>query len=307
VLGVSELARGALEVDAGEFRSLVSRAVELLSSRSGGRSWRLRGRLVELSAVGEAVVVGDVHGKLEDLVHVLRDSRFLDKVKEGEDVYLVFLGDYGDRGVQGPEVYYVVLRLLLEFPDRVFLLRGNHEGPSDLMPYPHDLPFHLRMKFGEGWENVYGELRRLFDALYTAVLVKGRYIMLHGGVPSGAESIDDVAYAHELHPEKPHYEEILWSDPEDGISGVYPSPRGAGKLFGRDVTERFLRLVDAKVLIRGHEPCDSGYKVNHDGLVLTLFSMKGAPYYNSRGAYLLLDLAKDVENAFDLLDFVRSF
>jgi protein phosphatase len=261
--------------------------------------------MVEVQPKGEATVVGDIHGDLETLAQILQDSRFAEKMQREEHAFLIFLGDYGDRGIYSPEVYYVVLRLKEAYPEHVVLMRGNHEGPEDILASPHDLPTHLHRKFGEEWPKAYEKLRQLFDQLYNAVLVKERYIMLHGGVPSQAKFREDLAYAHKKHLHEIHLEEILWSDPEEDISGTYPSPRGAGKLFGKDVTAEFLKIFNVKVLIRGHEPSEAGYKINHDGKILTLFSRKGEPYFNNQAAYLQLDLTSKVENAYQLRDSVR--
>jgi protein phosphatase len=128
---------------------------------------------------------------------------------------------------------------------------------------------------------------------------------LHGGVPSQAKSIDDIAFAQQKHPTESHLEEILWSDPEENLTGTHPSPRGAGKLFGKDVTEKFLRMLDVRMLVRGHEPAEAGYKINHDGRVLTLFSRRGEPYYNSKAACLMFDLSRDVTDVHQLVDSLR--
>ena len=59
---------------------------------------------------GETIVVGDIHGDLNSLLYILRDSRFFEKDPKHRNL-LIFLGDYGDRGIHSPEVYYLVLRL----------------------------------------------------------------------------------------------------------------------------------------------------------------------------------------------------
>ena len=268
---------------------------------------RITGRLVRTPPKGEIIVIGDIHGDLGSLRAVLEDSGFIEKTLKGKDSLLVFLGDYGDRGYYSSEVYYVVLKLKLMFPTKVVLMRGNHEGPSDLLAYPHDLPTNLNRKFGETGADVYAKLRELFDRLYNVMLVEGKYILVHGGAPSKASAIGDLAYAHKKHPRETHLEEILWSDPNDIIKGTYPSPRGAGRLFGKDVTEKFLKILKAKVMIRGHEPSGDGFKINHSGKVLTLFSRRGPPYYNKNGAYLQLNASDIVENAQQLQQNIHKF
>jgi protein phosphatase len=306
--GSSSVFEMAMKVEVDEFLQLLKKITQMLDNESG-RIGRLRitGKLASTRPVGEAIVVGDIHGDLQSLRYIVKHSGFVEKAEKGENVFMVFLGDYGDRGPYSPEVYYVVLRLKQLFPEHVLLMRGNHEGPNDLLAYPHDLPTHLQRKFGEASSDVYKEIRKFFNSLYNAVLIKERYIMLHGGMPSQASTVEDLAYAHIKHPREHHLEEILWSDPHDGIEGTYASPRGAGRLFGEDVTDKLLEMLNVKVLIRGHEPTDEGFKTNHSGKILTLFSRTGSPYHNTHGAYLKLNLAKEIEDARQLIEYIHKF
>lgn len=298
----------AMKASANEFLQLVEDAVKWLAGESGRiGNLRVNGRLVEVPPEGMAIIVGDIHGDLESLAYILKNTDFIERAGKSEDVFMVFLGDYGDRGIYSPEVYYVVLKLKEMFPENVVLMRGNHEGPEDILAYPHDLPIHLQRKFGKERVSIYAKLRKLFNHLYNAVLINERYVLLHGGAPSQASTIDDIAYAHMKHPHESHLEEILWSDPEDGITGTYPSPRGAGRLFGEDITSKILKMMNVKVLIRGHEPSVEGFKINHDGKVLTIFSRKGPPYYNEYGAYLQLSISDMAENAEQIKQHIRKF
>ena len=304
----TSLADMAMKTEPEGLTSLVENTTLLLAKENDQVGiLRIVGRLVVVPPEGEAIIVGDIHGDLESLKHILKDSNFVEHAKAGEDILLIFLGDYGDRGIYSPEVYYVVLKLKQMFPKRVVLMRGNHEGPDDLLASPHDLPIHLNRKFGENGSKVYLELRKLFQYLYNTVLIEERYVLCHGGVPSQASKIEDIAYAHEKHPYETHLEEILWSDPWEGIKGTYASPRGAGKLFGENVTNRLLKMLGVKALIRGHEPSNEGYKTNHGGKVLTLFSRRGPPYYNKYGTYLKLNILKEVKMTKQVLKGIRKF
>jgi protein phosphatase len=206
-----------------------------------------------------------------------------------------------------PELIYCVLELKLAFPLQVVLLQGNHEGPPDLMASPHDLPEYLQRKFKQNGYDVYQRLTELFCHLQVAVYVEKRYLMVHGGLPHNLRSLQDLANAQQLYPKATFLEELLWSDPDEQIRRLGTSPRGAGYVFGQEVTEEVLGALDAQILIRGHEPAEAGYKINHNGKVLTLFSRKGEPYFNQNGAYLQLPLEPKFENAHQMVAFIHPF
>jgi protein phosphatase len=305
---LSDIVHMAKDSSSEEFLELVIKTTNTLRLENGTLgNLKVKGKLIEVPAQGEAIIIGDLHGDLESLAYVLNDSRFLDKIKNNNKVFLIFLGDYGDRGIKSPEVYYVVMKLKLLFPNKVILMRGNHEGPHDLCVSPHDLFIHLESKFKKDGSEIYFQIRKLFDQLYTGVLIKNRFILFHGGVPSMATSIEDIAFAHKNHPKKIHLEEILWNDPCETIKGTIASPRGAGKLFGPDITKKILKILNTKLLIRSHQSFFEGYKQFHDNKILTIFSRKGPPYNNKFGTYLDIDLSENVELSNRALKEIRRY
>ncbi len=303
-----EIVKLAFEASAEDFIKITDDAVDLLSSEKGkAGKYDMKGRLVNLNPEGTAIVAGDLHGDLESLVEILTRSECLDRMRKRHDHYLIFLGDYGDRGVHSAETYYVVLSVKLLFPEQTILLRGNHEvSEPGLIAVPHNLPFQLRSRFGQG-NSVYEKLKRLFPVLYNATYVHDRCLMIHGGLTPAMKTLDDIADAKIGGPHEALLENMLWSDPDDSIRGVAPSPRGAGNLFGEDVTQQVLRDLGVELLIRGHEPAEEGFRINHSGKVLTLFSRKGPPYFNPFGAYLDLNLAATVERAEQLMPCIHRF
>ncbi|NIU85155.1 MAG: serine/threonine protein phosphatase, partial [Candidatus Thorarchaeota archaeon] len=119
------------------------------------------------------------------------------------------------------------------------LLRGNHEGPSDLVASPHDFPEKLKKKFDASWKPLYNCYRELFNELYTACIIENEALLVHGGVPTEAKTMEDISMAHITHPETSHLEEVLWNDPSK-LPGINMSFRGSGKRFGPDIAYEFL-------------------------------------------------------------------
>lgn len=69
--------------------------------------------------------------------------------------------------------------------------------------------------------------------------------------------------------------DLLWSDPEEK-NGWGISPRGAGYIFGEDITIKFLKLNGLDFIARAHQLVINGFNWNHNQKVVTIFS---APNY----------------------------
>jgi len=310
---LARIVRCALEAESSEFIRLVKEATSLLS-RENGRvgGFEVTGRLITAKPGGHAIVIGDLHGDLESLVDILKTGNCLQEISRDRDRIMVFLGDYGDRGNYSAEVYYVVLKLKLLFPEQIVLMRGNHEyfwvgkRRDESGPSPHDLPQRLKTRFGGNGEE-YRCIRGLFDYFYGAVLVEGRYLMVHGGLPERVRKPEDLAFAHTLDSKDELLEDMLWSDPDETVEGTHASPRGAGKLFGKNVTDKVLSSLGVAMLIRGHQFCEEGYRINHGGKILTLFSCKSTLHSNSHGAYLTVDSSEKFSSAYDLVPCITQF
>jgi hypothetical protein len=78
-------------------------------------------------------IIGDLHGNVHALcnnLNRLKKEKFFKQDSDfelSENHYLIFLGDYTDRGFQGIEVLQTLLLLKNKNWDNVILLRGNHE------------------------------------------------------------------------------------------------------------------------------------------------------------------------------------
>jgi len=90
-------------------------------------------------------------------------------------------------------------------------------------------------------------------------------------------------------------EDLMWSDPKDS-TGISPNrQRGAGALFGPDVTEQFLEANGLSLLIRSHEMKERGYEVAHGGLLATIFSASNYNGAQNHGAYGVISQSLEVK------------
>ncbi len=265
---------------------------ERVKSYLGGRGLRLGGVVVVEGFKGPLAVLGDIHGDYNTF------SKILDIV-EGEGIVesglIVLLGDYVDRGPPEGQVETLmrIAELKLEMGDRLIALRGNHEPPENLIPYPHDYPYALNQLFGRHKAlELYSKSLAVFNSLPHALILKGKALLVHGGPPTKpAESLEKyLAWDRSIE----ILEEILWNDPSELVETRAPNPRGAGSLWGRRVTEKALNITGTSIIIRGHEPALEGYKFNHGHRVLTLFSRLGEPYFNAAAAYIVCESVEEL-------------
>jgi protein phosphatase len=260
---------------------LIQKSIDSISNQPS--FFNIQGKLVTIKNSKAIIVIGDLHGDLTSLNKILRKTKLKRRLEQGELV-LIFLGDFIDRGPRQIEVLTSILQLLSNHPDSVLLLRGNHEGPSDLAASPHDFPRKLEFKYGSSWRPLYRSFRELFKELYTACVIENQAMLVHGGIPTKAETLQDIETANITHPETSHLEEILWNDPST-LKGVNYSFRGSGRQFGAEVANKFLEKLGLKMLIRGHECFNGGYFFNDDQ-ILTIHSCKLPHYQNPKLAYL---------------------
>lgn len=268
---LDEILREVLDIasDPGKMIELIRKASGYIKDSTRNFVYHKPG-VVEIEKGVNLHIIGDLHGDIHSLLTILGDKHEL--LGKGSDL-LVFLGDYVDRGDYQVETLAMLLYLKTVFKDQLILLRGNHEPPSWLIPHPHDFPSVLIEKYGKDGERVYSEALSLFNMLPVAAYLPGELLMLHGGPPlkvleaSSFEEAFSISTG-EAGPEM--LEEILWSDPVELNVEFLDSPRGAGVLYGKKVSSKALSLINGKYIVRSHEMVN-GYRLAHDGLVITVF------------------------------------
>lgn len=128
---------------------------------------------------------------------------------------LLFLGDYVDRGFCSVEVFLFLITLKLNHPDKVKMLRGNHEsrGMTEHFSFRNECLDKLED------EGMYDMFMACFDNLPIAAEVfgdkSGNYLAMHGGISPNMRTkkdIDDINRKDEP-PMSGLFCDLLWSDP----------------------------------------------------------------------------------------------
>ena len=154
-------------------------------------------------------ICGDIHGQFYDLLELFRVGG------PCPDTNYLFLGDFVDRGLYSVETFLLLLALKVRYPDRMTLIRGNHESRQITQVYG----FYDECTRKYGSVNVWRYCCDVFDYMSLGAVVDGRMFCVHGGLSPNIVSLNQIRTIDRKQ-EVPHDGamcDLLWSDP-DGTS-----------------------------------------------------------------------------------------
>ena len=236
--------------------------------------------LVELEA--PLHVCGDIHGQYYDLLRIFEHCGY-----PGEYNYL-FLGDYVDRGKQSLETICLLLCYKIKYPDKVTLLRGNHESSvtNRIYGFYDECKRRYNVKL---WKS----FTELFNFLPVAALIDDKILCMHGGLSPDLKSINNITEIQRPTdiPDTGLLCDLLWSDPDKEATEYDENDRGVSVIFGEKVVTDFNKKNDLDLIIRAHQVVDDGYEFFANKQLITIFS---APNYcgefdNSAGIMIIDD------------------
>ena len=236
--------------------------------------------LVELEA--PLHVCGDIHGQYYDLLRIFEHCGY-----PGEYNYL-FLGDYVDRGKQSLETICLLLCYKIKYPDKVTLLRGNHESSvtNRIYGFYDECKRRYNVKL---WKS----FNELFNFLPVAALIDDKILCMHGGLSPDLKSINNITEIQRPTdiPDTGLLCDLLWSDPDKEATEYDENDRGVSVIFGEKVVTDFNKKNDLDLIIRAHQFVDDGYEFFANRQLITIFS---APNYcgefdNSAGIMIIDD------------------
>ncbi|ORC86009.1 serine/threonine protein phosphatase [Trypanosoma theileri] len=272
------------------------------------------------SMVSPCYVFGDLHGNFWDLFY------FLDNLISFQDLRytphrFLFLGDYVDRGEFSVEVVAYLFAMKVLAPDKVLLLRGNHEDTlvsGDISSYGStSFRAQCRNLFGHSLgEELWHRASETFAYLPLTANIDGRIFCTHGGIPRYRGGVDDrlqilsrddfpvfesffQASEEETAQQRMCRQmamDTCWADPADDESvldkwGFGANPRGSGIiLFGSVAVDDFLAHYNYDYIFRAHQEKSDGLKLSKSARVFTIFSTSAyVGHENGAGLVLVAD------------------
>eukprot|EP00055_Hartaetosiga_balthica_P009058 m.35177 g.35177 ORF g.35177 m.35177 type:complete len:319 (-) comp6589_c1_seq1:121-1077(-) len=226
-------------------------------------------------------ICGDVHGQYYDLLRLFEFGGF-----PPESSYL-FLGDYVDRGKQSLETICLLLAYKIKYPDKIWLLRGNHECASINRIYGFYDECKRRYSI-----KLWKTFTDCFNCLPVAAVVAEKIFCCHGGLSPDLQTMDQIksiARPTDV-PDTGLLCDLLWSDPEKDVDLWGENDRGVSFTFGSSIVERFLNQNGFDLVCRAHQVVEDGYEFFANRQLVTVFS---APNYcgefDNAGAMMNVD------------------
>lgn len=260
-------------------------------------------------------VIGDVHGRHDNVLKVLMATGLLEKLEQCKGV-LVFLGDLTHPDTKDPvksllmddsiRTLDLYLELKRRFPSHVFSAIGNHDQHKNDLPPPTDLDAAVRKpsqgstfltEMASHFPDEADRVRYLLDvekvtALQPLVVVGHGFVAVHGGPTVGLSRFDIMNATIEDRPvlqqSKP-VQQCAWTRHR----GLKPIRLDAGWTYTLKDVDPFLAMMEQPdgVLLCGHTKPDStdiwrmGLSPKHSILMASLDAVGYALIHNHVVSY----------------------
>lgn len=226
----------------------------------------------------DVLFVGDLHGDIQAAEGVL------DTYQEMNPSAIVFLGDYADRGSDQIKTFNLIISMVLEYPQKAIMLRGNHEDENTAARY--GFRGEIRRAYSD---DLFQSYCSLFKSLPFAAINEQGVFACHGGIPEGVSSLSDLQKI-DRHHKNIHNKvlfQLVWNDPKPANFYFRPSMRGGGsKYFGQQAFDEFSKNLGIEAIVRAHEAFPSGFRTFFDGRLVSVFSTAYDGRVNPKIAHL---------------------
>ena len=235
-------------------------------------------------------IFGNLYGIYNDLMRYFESFGNPSDDNQMGDITVmqyIFLGDFCDRGYHSLEVILLLFALKIKYPEFIYLIRGHHEDK------------YINEGYGLGEEcidrlsddirdpsSIFANINKAFDLLPFGVLVDNNILMVHGGIGSSINSLDDIEnikrpieVVHNVtNNEQLKVIDLLWSEYCDEIDNIDANierdkfKKGFIVKYGKNRLNKFLDENKINLLITSHQFVEGGFTTFNNDRLLIVFS-----------------------------------
>jgi hypothetical protein len=215
-------------------------------------------------------IVGDLHADLLTLTNIISHAE--SHATPEEPAHFLFLGDFVDRGIHDHDTLLLLFRLMMDHPQRVCVVPGNHD--IDLQFDEAANRFRVTIEPAEYCDNLNAALARdtpedreraeLAKAFIRfcagrpkAVFLPDGTLVAHGGFPHTDAQKEIATLADLCRPKC--IDDFLWARIAESARVKRPNRGSRGHEFGWDTFNQFCKLAAERLdlpvrrLVRGHD------------------------------------------------------
>ena len=235
-------------------------------------------------------IFGNIYGIYDDLMRFFESYGNPSDDNQMGDINVmqyIFLGDFCDRGYHSLEVIFLLFALKIKYPQFIYLIRGHHEDKN------------INIKYGLGEEcmerlsddireekSIFANINKVFDLLPFGVLVDNNILMIHGGIGSSINTLDDIenikrpisVEQNVVNKEQLKIIDLLWSEYSDDIDNIDINierdkyKKGFIVKYGKERLNKFLDDNKINLLITSHQFVQGGFCTFNNDKILIVFS-----------------------------------
>ena len=235
-------------------------------------------------------IFGNLYGIYNDLMRYFESYGNPSDDNQMGDISVmqyIFLGDFCDRGYNSLEIILLLFALKIKFPQFIYIIRGHHEDKN------------INAEYGLGQEcidrlsddirdplSIFANINKAFDLLPFGVLVDNNILLVHGGIGSSINSLDDIdcikrpieVVQNVSNNEQLKVIDLLWSEYCDEIENIDANierdkfKKGFIVKYGKNRLNKFLDENKINLLITAHQFVKGGFTTFNNDRLLIVFS-----------------------------------
>ena len=235
-------------------------------------------------------IFGNLYGIYDDLMRYFESYGNPSDDNQMGDITVmqyIFLGDFCDRGYNSLEIILLLFALKIKYPEFIYIIRGHHEDRFINEDYGlgkeciERLSDDIRDPF-----SIFSNINKAFDLLPFGVLVDNNILLVHGGIGSSINSLDDIdgikrpiEIVHNItNNDQLKVLDLLWSEYCDDVENIDSNverdkfKKGFIVKYGKNRLNKFLDENKINLLITSHQFVKGGFTTFNNDKILILFS-----------------------------------